>query len=487
MPQIDFSNSYQSTADLFREGDNIRVRTNLYESEYDDLDKGLFWRIIGEGADAQFSSTFGYINRSTSELSIDALYNRFENDSIAGSGRFYDLEFARDRFFRDKVESLEFLVMDSKPPGERYFTLALDKKRLTEGEPFSMHLDYRLFESSNSYVPYWAYPGSSYESFKVGRVYYRIEGEGAIDVSDFDYTYSLDGDEELFVGSDSILSWSTIGYRATNDQKQEGSERFRFVLYEDQNFTLPIASSNWVEINDSGAEYSKSYYGLKSIERHGDYLFLSVIREGSSTQRHEIQINTENGSATSGVDFRLRSGGLIFESGEVEKRVSIYAPKNETAASDGNDRFFYVYPTISRNFIEDYGQVMASSIDFGDAWQAAAIHIDQYSDLGELAIQPPEEFTKNSADLITNFNPTTDSIKIDAIGFDLEESPSFASAASKKIFKRYVKSDIDFIYEQAKGGLYFNENGIENGFGDGGIFAMIKDRPVIQSGNLDFI
>ena len=49
------------------------------------------------------------------------------------------------------------------------------------------------------------------------------------------------------------------------------------------------------------------------------------------------------------------------------------------------------------------------------------------------------------------------------------------------------KQDFNFLYDQKKGCLYFNENGSDKGFSDGGIIATIKDAPDLTSDNLEFI
>jgi len=38
-----------------------------------------------------------------------------------------------------------------------------------------------------------------------------------------------------------------------------------------------------------------------------------------------------------------------------------------------------------------------------------------------------------------------------------------------------------------KGGLYFNENGSDKGFGNGGIIAILKGAPDLTSSNLEFV
>ena len=53
--------------------------------------------------------------------------------------------------------------------------------------------------------------------------------------------------------------------------------------------------------------------------------------------------------------------------------------------------------------------------------------------------------------------------------------------------KKLAKKDFDFIYDQKKGGLFFNENGPAKGFGDGGIIAILKGAPDLTKINIDFI
>ena len=65
--------------------------------------------------------------------------------------------------------------------------------------------------------------------------------------------------------------------------------------------------------------------------------------------------------------------------------------------------------------------------------------------------------------------------------------PPLLLAKNKKALMKLAKLDIDFLYDQKKGGLYFNENGSDKGFGDGGIIAILKGAPDLTSDNLEFI
>ena len=100
----------------------------------------------------------------------------------------------------------------------------------------------------------------------------------------------------------------------------------------------------------------------------------------------------------------------------------------------------------------------------------------------------PKKFNKKSSDKITNFNPSTDTLEIDTDSFGIDNSATFAAGKNKKEVKKVLaKQDIDFLYDEKKGGLYFNENGSDKGFGDGGIIAILKGAPELTANNLEFI
>ena len=103
-------------------------------------------------------------------------------------------------------------------------------------------------------------------------------------------------------------------------------------------------------------------------------------------------------------------------------------------------------------------------------------------------ITAPSKFNKKSADKITNFNPSTDTLEIDANSFGIDGSATFATGKNKRfVKKKLAKQDFEFLYDEKKGGLYFNENGSDKGFGDGGIIAILKGAPDLTSDNLEFI
>ena len=96
-------------------------------------------------------------------------------------------------------------------------------------------------------------------------------------------------------------------------------------------------------------------------------------------------------------------------------------------------------------------------------------------------------YGKKHADKITNFNASSDTLTIDQSIFGFIDTPSLKIAKNKKALKKLAKSQHDFILEQRKGMLYFNENGADIGYGQGGLIAIIKGSQSLLGDNIDFI
>ena len=102
-------------------------------------------------------------------------------------------------------------------------------------------------------------------------------------------------------------------------------------------------------------------------------------------------------------------------------------------------------------------------------------------------ITRPQRFKRKFVDILTNFNPVNDFIEIDIDSFGIDSSSTFKSVRNSKLVKRrHAKQDFDFLYDEKKGGLYFNENGADKGFGDGGLIAILKGAPDLTANNLEF-
>ena len=98
-----------------------------------------------------------------------------------------------------------------------------------------------------------------------------------------------------------------------------------------------------------------------------------------------------------------------------------------------------------------------------------------------------ESFGGKTTDKIIGLN----SSQGDTIGVSPEAFPSlkgadkitFATAISKKRLKSLSRQDIDFLYFETKGRLFFNGNGSDKGWGDadeGGLFAILRGKPELS-------
>lgn len=102
-------------------------------------------------------------------------------------------------------------------------------------------------------------------------------------------------------------------------------------------------------------------------------------------------------------------------------------------------------------------------------------------------LQKPGQYKKSHADIITNYNSRTDgAIQIDLGTFDGAIGKLQIAKKSSKVAK-LAKKKIDFILDRQAGYLYYNENGKQPGFGDGGIFAILEGNPKVGMENFEFM
>lgn len=115
----------------------------------------------------------------------------------------------------------------------------------------------------------------------------------------------------------------------------------------------------------------------------------------------------------------------------------------------------------------------------------ASNDLSQWSDP---IISAPNKFSKKLAKRFNRFDPLEDQIEIDSDSFKFQNnSASFADGKNKKAVKAILaKQDFDLLYDQKTGCLYFNENGSDPGFGNGGLIAILKGAPELNANNFEF-
>ena len=97
-------------------------------------------------------------------------------------------------------------------------------------------------------------------------------------------------------------------------------------------------------------------------------------------------------------------------------------------------------------------------------------------------------FGSKHLDQIKDFDSDEgDSILVDKDVFGLGKKIKLKSYSSKNKVKKAAKSNNDFVYNEKKGLLYFNENGIQKGWGDGGLFAKLQGAPELGADDFTIV
>ena len=80
--------------------------------------------------------------------------------------------------------------------------------------------------------------------------------------------------------------------------------------------------------------------------------------------------------------------------------------------------------------------------------------------------------------MIRDFDPDEgDSIVVKQDTFNIYSKIKIKSVNGKSKAKQAAKSKNNFIYDNKNGLLYFNEDGREKGWGDGGLLAKLQGKP----------
>ena len=193
------------------------------------------------------------------------------------------------------------------------------------------------------------------------------------------------------------------------------------------------------------------------------------------------------GNSNGTIDFGSGVDELLLEDGTYT--VQATSQEGFSITKTGNQNFQNTIKNLERlvNKQGNYIELREGSISTAE-FNLTSESNHNRSEGGNSQITRPTKFNKKSADKITNFNPSTDTLEIDIDSFGIDSSATFASGKNKKaVKKKLAKQDFDFLYDEKKGELYFNENGSDKGFGEGGIIAILKGAPDLKLDNTEFI
>ena len=101
-----------------------------------------------------------------------------------------------------------------------------------------------------------------------------------------------------------------------------------------------------------------------------------------------------------------------------------------------------------------------------------------------------DRFGAKGADRIVDFKAGDgDRLVLGAKRFKgMDSEPGFVVAETKKEVKELSRNDVDLIYWDQKGYLYFDANDDLQGFGrKGGLFAILQSAPALAADNISLV
>ena len=318
-----------------------------------------------------------------------------------------------------------------------------------------------------------------------------LSPDGGIVVAGYTHTYNTKFfDQQAFINkynSDGTLAWSKL---LTRDNTTRDAEVKAISVDTDGN----IFASGYARGRLESISAENVYSFAMKLNPDGDITWIKTTNSKiTSTNLGPSVANDGNGGAifsTFDVDSSSTLIHLDSKGNEVS-RTTLQAEPNrnvriEDLKQDGD--YLYVTGSTTNTQLNDSPKQGADDDAFVAKYSISGTDLSGNSGGSIIQIGKPTKFKKKSADKITNFNPSIDTLEIDTDSFGIDSSATFAAGKNKKeVKKKLAKQDFDFLYDQKKGGLYFNENGSDKGFGDGGIIAILKGAPDLTAENLEFI
>ena len=277
-----------------------------------------------------------------------------------------------------------------------------------------------------------------------------------------------------------ILFWGTRTY-------SEGPERIHYFrspkgTTNDFIFLLGKSKVNQFKTWDNGRIIFLGANAKAEKNQKTDGKYFKITRPSTFNKKNVIKITKFNrGNGTIEIDN---------ESFGIDKSASFKAVKNTRKLKKlTKKKINYLY---NRSNGRLYFNENGNKNGFGDGGIVAILKGGPKLSLKNLeyirkTISVPKKYKKRLVDKIINFRASNEKLKVKIDDFGINKSPKFKAAKNAKQRNMLTRKDIDFIYDQKKGGLYFNENGSKKGFGKGGIIAILKGTPNLSANNFEFI
>ena len=114
-----------------------------------------------------------------------------------------------------------------------------------------------------------------------------------------------------------------------------------------------------------------------------------------------------------------------------------------------------------------------------------------FGDRGEdiFVFNKKDKFGPKGADRIIDFDPAKDQLLVGKKALKgIGNKPEFAAASNRKEMKALQREDMELVYFEPKGQLYYNQNDEGRGFGKkGGLFAILQGAPEMTQDSIGLV
>ena len=259
----------------------------------------------------------------------------------------------------------------------------------------------------------------------------------------------------------------------SDEHYSSNSNGLKYLLYNSkthESFSIPdeLGDSGWVLLTESAypnykhpAVYNTVTHTAidqsQSASTSGDWMMVSKYKEAFTSEAKSIDKLAPGNSVAS---FRLAQP-VSLSNKDVAMCIVGTKGKDKIIGSDASEMLM---GGSGKNILKG-----GSSAD--------GFMFDELSDYGKKVADKIRDFSADEGDKIF--------LSKGIVG--LGDKIMYKSISGEDFSRRAVKSNKQFLYNEGNGRLYFNENGSDEGWGDGGYLAKLNGAPDLDSGDFSIV
>jgi len=331
-------------------------------------------------------------------------------------------------------------VTQSPPPAISSYTISPSASSINEGDRLASTVSTTNVSAGTKI--YWALGGTgiTQADFKSGD---WLTGFGTVNANGtFSFTHTLE-----------------------NDKATEGNETLEIRLFSDAERTKQVGTTSSVIIVDSSQASKGSTTSSETTTGTGS----SSGNSGQSNGNSTTQGNPGKGNSDKSTIL------------EITPQTQVTAVQLDVPLQVNNASFNTAIVGTGKG-----DKLTGTSTADAIAAGAGKNQLTGSAGADAFIFESAGEFGIGNADVITDFKASEgDKITISKDAFGGLSKIDLGTASGSQGLKKSAISKKSLVYERTTGSLYFNENGKQKGFGDGGLFAVLQGAPVL--GKSDFV